>query len=244
MYNRLKLGCNPARCLRRSHQCKFTYFRLATLRSRIHLVEMVFLHQLAMWAVQFPHQHVPPRCTSPKSFRLIPAKVMAQMDFGRLDRYYPVLRVSSPNSSLLPFSVIDPFALSITCSLLLPLIWGGNERAWNDPVVIALFCTCGVLVIVWFIWEARLGERAVMPMSLWKNRTQVGACIEGFFTFAIFIVMAYYLPLLVRDSIRPTSGSSVHHFHTFLSLVPGYEGPLGNKIWDRYPSFPPLGGTR
>ncbi|KDQ18154.1 hypothetical protein BOTBODRAFT_155253 [Botryobasidium botryosum FD-172 SS1] len=86
-------------------------------------------------------------------------------------------------------------ALGIVCTLLLPLSWGGNEKPWNDPVVIALFCVCGVLTILWFIWETRLGDKALMPMSLWNNRTQIGCCLEGFFTFGVFLLISYYLPL-------------------------------------------------
>ena len=31
-------------------------------------------------------------------------------------------------------------SIGVTVVLLLPLQWGGNEKAWNDPAVISLFC--------------------------------------------------------------------------------------------------------
>lgn len=39
-------------------------------------------------------------------------------------------------------------ALAMVTALLLPLQWGGNERPWNDKVVIALFCVVCLIVIL------------------------------------------------------------------------------------------------
>lgn len=32
------------------------------------------------------------------------------------------------------------FSIAVTVTLILPLQWGGNQKAWNDPAVIAMLC--------------------------------------------------------------------------------------------------------
>ncbi|KAB5591533.1 Major facilitator (MFS1) transporter-like protein [Ceratobasidium theobromae] len=68
-------------------------------------------------------------------------------------------------------------ALATITSLLLPLQWGGNERAWDDRVVIAL-----------------RGDRAVLRTAMFRRRTQVGTCIESFFISLALLIGTYYLP--------------------------------------------------
>lgn len=80
-------------------------------------------------------------------------------------------------------------------ALLLPLTWGGNEKPWNDPTVIALFCVFGVILGIWIAWELRKGPAAILPMFLWNNRTQIGTCLEAFWIFLAFLLATYYLPL-------------------------------------------------
>jgi hypothetical protein len=89
--------------------------------------------------------------------------------------------------------------LAMVTSLLLPLQWGGNTKAWKDKDVIALFCVVslvspdpnvtriltrfpmqfGVLLISWLLWEWYKGDRAILPLFMMKRRTQVGTCLEA-----------------------------------------------------------------
>ncbi|KAG8703474.1 hypothetical protein FRC08_002816 [Ceratobasidium sp. 394] len=82
----------------------------------------------------------------------------------------------------------------VTC-LLLPLQWGGNTRPWNDKVVIALFCVFAVLFVAFFVWEKRKGSAGILPLSLFRSRTQIGTCIEAFMIFMAMLLATYYLPL-------------------------------------------------
>lgn len=88
----------------------------------------------------------------------------------------------------------------ITC-LLLALQWGGNEYAWAskssfyyvytdspsayadhpDWRIILLFILGGLLVPVFFLWERYIDAKALIPLSILKNRTQLGA--SGFMFF-------------------------------------------------------------
>jgi MFS family permease len=58
------------------------------------------------------------------------------------------------------------------CSLLLALQWGGNERPWNNSSVIALLCLAPVLFSLFIAWEHYLGDRAMMPLVLFRRKTQ------------------------------------------------------------------------
>jgi hypothetical protein len=44
-------------------------------------------------------------------------------------------------------------------------------------------------------WEYRMGPRAMMPLRMFKRRTQIGCCLEAFFLFLGLLMATYYLPL-------------------------------------------------
>jgi hypothetical protein len=69
--------------------------------------------------------------------------------------------------------------LGMTSTLLLPLQEGGVTKPWSDPSVYALFPVFGVLFIAFIAWEWRMGPRAIMPLSMFKRKTQVGCCLEA-----------------------------------------------------------------
>jgi hypothetical protein len=51
------------------------------------------------------------------------------------------------------------------------------------------------LCISFVYWEYRLGSRAMMPLALFKRRTQIGTCLEAFFLSLGLLMATYYLPL-------------------------------------------------
>lgn len=63
-------------------------------------------------------------------------------------------------------------------SLLLPLQWGGQVYPWNNPRIIGLFVTFGVLVILFVLWEWRQGDTAIVPFRILKKRSiHMGALV-------------------------------------------------------------------
>jgi EmrB/QacA subfamily drug resistance transporter len=106
----------------------------------------------------------------------------------------------------------------ITC-LLLPLQWGGVTRPWNDKVVIALFCVFGVLLIIFVAWEFFKGERAMLPLFLFKRRTQVGAGAAMFLMMISFLAATYYLPFFYQAKGRTASQSGIDIIPFMLSAV-------------------------
>lgn len=62
---------------------------------------------------------------------------------------------------------------------------------WSAAPVIGLLATSAVLLAVFVMWERRVGnERAILPTTIWR-RSEVGACLEGFFT-----QVAYYIGIV------------------------------------------------
>ncbi|KAG9028011.1 hypothetical protein FS842_004823 [Serendipita sp. 407] len=110
---------------------------------------------------------------------------------------------------------------TITC-LLLPLQWGGNSRAWNDKVVIALFVVFAVLLIAFLSWEKYKGKRAMMPLSLLFQRrrtTQLGAGLMLFFIMVAFLGATYYLPLFYQSKGRTAAQSGIDIVPFMVSCV-------------------------
>lgn len=82
----------------------------------------------------------------------------------------------------------------VTC-LLLALQWGGNEYPWNNWRIILLFTLGGVLAITFGWWQFHLDKKALMPLSLLKNRTEVACMITMFFMMLAMLGGTYQLPL-------------------------------------------------
>ncbi|ELU38567.1 hypothetical protein AG1IA_07415 [Rhizoctonia solani AG-1 IA] len=104
----------------------------------------------------------------------------------------------------------------VTC-LLLPLQWGGNTKPWKDKVVIALFCLFAVIFIAFLLWEKRKGSKGILPLSLFRHRTQIGTCIEAFMIYMAMILATYYLPLQSGIDILPFMLACVSKNITFIS---------------------------
>ena len=94
--------------------------------------------------------------------------------------------------------------LGVVTSLLLPLQWGGNTKSWSNKYVIAMFCVFGVALIAFLVWELYLGERALLPLHLFKNRSQLGCCFVAFWVMLMFLTAIYYLPLFYQAKVRVT----------------------------------------
>lgn len=85
--------------------------------------------------------------------------------------------------------------VALVTSLLLPLQWGGNTKAWGDKDVIIMFCVFGVVLGIFLGWEYYMGQKALVPFSLFRNRSQIGCCLAAFWMMLCFLAGIYYLPL-------------------------------------------------
>ena len=69
-----------------------------------------------------------------------------------------------------------------------------------------------------------MGDGAMMPLRLFKHRTQVGACGEAFFLMFIFIGATYYLPFFYQSKGRTPTESGIDIIAFMLSAVVGTAG--------------------
>ncbi|KAG8880655.1 hypothetical protein FRB97_000609 [Tulasnella sp. 331] len=110
-------------------------------------------------------------------------------------------------------------SIGIITALLLPLQWGGVTKSWSDKSVVASFCVFGGLCVIFVVWEWHMGERAVMPLSMWRNWTQIGCCASAYFSMLILLICIYYLPLYYQSSEAKSATSSGIAIITFMIFV-------------------------
>lgn len=91
----------------------------------------------------------------------------------------------------------------------LALSWGGSDYAWNSSTVIGLFCGGGVSLIIFAAWQRRVGDDAMIPLSVASRRQVWSASLYlGFFSGAL-LCFSYYMPIYfqtVKESSALTSG--------------------------------------
>lgn len=107
---------------------------------------------------------------------------------------------------------------TVVC-LLLPLQWGGVTRPWNDKAVIALFVVFAALFGAFIAWEHHKGACAMMPLSFFKNRTQVGGALAIFAMMIPFLAGTYYLPFFYQAKGRTASQSGIDIIPFMLTMV-------------------------
>ncbi|KAH7099494.1 MFS general substrate transporter [Auriculariales sp. MPI-PUGE-AT-0066] len=85
-----------------------------------------------------------------------------------------------------------------TTCFVLALQWGGITKPWSSADVIAPLCVSAALLVALIGWEYRLQDKAMIPLKLFKNRTQVGSCLVSFFTRINMFIAIFELPLFFQ----------------------------------------------
>ncbi|KAG8885078.1 hypothetical protein FRB97_002243 [Tulasnella sp. 331] len=112
-------------------------------------------------------------------------------------------------------------SIGMVTTLLLPLQWGGVTKPWSSASVIAPLCVFAVLVPTFITWQWYKGPKALMPLSLWKRKTQIGCCLEAFFIMLILLCSTYYLPLYYQSAKGKSATSSGISIIAFMMSVVG-----------------------
>lgn len=94
-------------------------------------------------------------------------------------------------------SQLDPIGTiiylpSIVC-LLLALQWGGNQYAWDNPRIIALFVVAGALLLAFVGCQIWLNEKATLPPRIVRNRNIWSSAWFAVTLNGAYFVFIYYV---------------------------------------------------
>ena len=102
-----------------------------------------------------------------------------------------------------------PGAVLVTSGLvvLVYAITQANGYGWTSPETIGLFTAAAALLAAFVAWEARASQ-PLMPFSIFRLRTLVGANIAGLFLgtalFAMFLMLTLYMQQVLGYSAMKT----------------------------------------
>lgn len=127
-------------------------------------------------------------------------------------------------------------------SFLLATTWGGDEYAWDSPLIIGLAAAGVVLLLVFVWWEGRVAE-PILPMRLFRDRTftvtSVVSFLFGFGFFGAIIFLPMYLQIV--QGYSPTqSGLLLLPLVIGIFLTSTGSGQLITRT-GRYRIYPTLG---
>lgn len=71
--------------------------------------------------------------------------------------------------------------LGLTVMLLLGLQFGGVSFPWSSPKVICLIIFGLAMITIFLLCEAKVAEHPIMPLALFKQRSNVAALLVCFF---------------------------------------------------------------
>ncbi|OBT90094.1 hypothetical protein VE02_02523 [Pseudogymnoascus sp. 03VT05] len=119
---------------------------------------------------------------------------------------------------------LDPTGIVlILCAVIcyvLALQWGGVSLPWNNSKVIGLFIGFALLMIAFGFNEWWLGERAMLPPRLLKNRYIWQGMSYSFTIAGTYFLVLYYLPIYfqVIDNVSPIQ-SGVRNLPLILAIT-------------------------
>ncbi|KAL7928393.1 major facilitator superfamily domain-containing protein [Trichoderma chlorosporum] len=127
-----------------------------------------------------------------------------------------LLQVISSKLDLNGFAILSPAALMI----LLAVQWGGSKYAWNSATIIGLFCGGVVMGIIFIFWEMRVGNNAMIPLDLIRQRVIWTSCLTMLFLICTVFTTAFYLPIYFQ-SVKDASpfGSGVDMLPVIISQL-------------------------
>ncbi|KAK4990692.1 hypothetical protein LTR50_002392 [Elasticomyces elasticus] len=126
--------------------------------------------------------------------------------------------------------------LGVTIMLLLGLQFGGVTFPWNSPTVICLIVFGLVMIAVFAVSEAKLARFPLMPLELFRSKSNVAVFIVCFPHGMIYVSIVYFLPLYfqaVGEASPLISGVLVLPV-AILECVVGVLAGYINQITGRY----------
>lgn len=121
---------------------------------------------------------------------------------------------------------------SIIC-ILLVFQWGGVDHAWSSSTIIGLIVGFVLIGAVFWVDQWYMGERATIPLRIFKNRTILGGSIANFMIASSYFTLLYFLPIYfqaIRGSSAIRSGVQTLPFIVSVITAVTVTGGLVNKF--------------
>nr|XP_019009679.1 uncharacterized protein I206_05239 [Kwoniella pini CBS 10737]OCF48460.1 hypothetical protein I206_05239 [Kwoniella pini CBS 10737] len=96
----------------------------------------------------------------------------------------------------------------VTC-LGVGLQYGGITHAWNDVSVVVTLSLALALFLGLMSWSYMMGSRAMIPLTLFKNKHFAAVTWVAFLGYGVVVVYLYYLPLYfeaIKDNSATRAG--------------------------------------
>ncbi|KAH7112114.1 major facilitator superfamily domain-containing protein [Dendryphion nanum] len=121
-----------------------------------------------------------------------------------LDVHNPKTRMIEGIKAIDWFGILSLVGLMVM--LLLGLNFGGGTLPWNSPAVVCLIVFGALMSVCFFISEKKLARYPLMPLALFRRKSNVAVFVVGFMhDFAVFAT-EFYLPLYFQS----VKGASPH----------------------------------
>lgn len=127
------------------------------------------------------------------------------------------------------FGAATLFTALFSLSLALTL---GQERSFDDPVILALFASFAV-VLGGFLWIEKRAEAPVLELSLFTNRPLTIGLVAGFATFVAIAGTIFLMPFYLENIL----GYSPRNVGLLMSVVPivlVFIAPIAGTLADRH----------
>lgn len=85
-----------------------------------------------------------------------------------------VIKKVIPELDLVGFILFVPASVMF----LLALQFGGTDYPWDSGVIIGLFLGAGWMISLFIIWEWHMGERAMIPGTIIKERVALASAFQ------------------------------------------------------------------
>ncbi|PVH94960.1 MFS transporter-like protein [Periconia macrospinosa] len=89
--------------------------------------------------------------------------------------------------------------LAFTLLVLLGLNFGGALFPWDSAKVIALLVVGSLMIVAFIYSEAKVAKYPLIPLNLFKKKTNVAALAVVTFHGFVFIAAEYYMPLYLQS---------------------------------------------
>ncbi|KAJ6157642.1 hypothetical protein N7470_005234 [Penicillium chermesinum] len=89
------------------------------------------------------------------------------------------------------------FLGSILC-LILALLWGGKDYAWQNARIIVLFILFGAFMAIFVTMQVKKGDKALVPMGILTRRSIAFGMFFSFCTSGTGFILEYYLPIWLQ----------------------------------------------